>query len=236
MNLKLPATIILFLLLFNVSAFAQQINRNVEIDGQLFLSFEHAMQDDDYENRFSIKRGYVNFRGQLSEQVGVRVTQDVSIDEEGDGAGDIELRLKYAYVKYDVKASGFFSKMSFSGGVVGRPWIGFEQKVNDYRAQKSMFLDQNKFLSSADYGVNFETGLGEQLDMDGLKSNAGKFGSFAIGVYNGGGYSAIEKNNNKLIEARLSLRPLLEAFPGIQTTFFGAYGKEMLNLILILSS
>ena len=53
----------------------------------------------------------------------------------------------------------------------------------------------------------------------------GRYGSFALGVYNGGGYHAIEANTNKTLETRLTLRPLPEILPGFQLTYTGAFGK-----------
>ena len=204
---------------------AQSIQDNFRIDGVMFFTFEHDITGDSSENQFTIKRGYVNFRTQLSERLNARLTQDVTIDEEGDGLGDIELRLKYAFVEYEIPSLGIFNQPVISGGVTSRPWISFEQDVNDYRSQKSMFLDQNDFLPSADYGISFESGIGESLDKPGLSSNDSRYGSFAIGVYNGGGYSSIEENNNKVVEGRISLRPAAEFLPGIQVTAFGAFGK-----------
>ena len=215
----------IFVSLFFAEAQAQNISEHFRIDGVMFVSLEHDITGDSFHNQFTIKRGYVNFRSQLSDRVNARITQDVTIDEEGDGLGDIELRLKYAYVEYEIPSYKIFNEPVISGGVTSRPWISFEQDVNDYRAQKSMFLDQNDFLPSADYGIAFETGLGESLDEPGLSSNDSRYGSFAIGVYNGGGYSSIEENNNKLVESRLSVRPAAEKLPGFQVNLFGAIGK-----------
>lgn len=204
---------------------AQNAKDNFRIDGVMFLSFEHDIKGDTFHNQFTIKRGYVNFRHKLNDEVNIRITQDVTIDREGDGLGDIELRLKYAYVEYKIPEIGFLNDPAISGGVTNRPWINFEQDINDYRSQKSMFLDQNDFLPSADYGIAFETGFGESLNEPGLSSNDSRYGSFSAGVYNGGGYSAIENNNNKVVEGRLSLRPAAELVPGFQITAFGAIGK-----------
>jgi hypothetical protein len=53
----------------------------------------------------------------------------------------------------------------------------------------------------------------------------GRYGSVSFGVYNGGGYHAIEQNNNKTIEGRLSVRPLPDRVPGLQLSYNGVYGK-----------
>lgn len=42
---------------------------------------------------------------------------------------------------------------------------------------------------------------------------------------NGGGYHAVEVNENKSVEPRLSLRPFGDILPGLQTHYVGAYGK-----------
>lgn len=207
---------------------AQQSLSDIGFSGQFFFSYEHDVYDDGYTNEFTIKRGYITFRKDLSDRFEIRFTQDITIDQQGDGLGDIELRLKYALVKYTMDDFGIFTSPNIEAGVVHRPWINFEQDVNDYRAQKSMFLDQNNILSSADYGLQFASGLGPELDDDkqrGLGSDPGRYGSFAIGLYNGGGYSDIEFNNNKLVEASLSLRPLPDQLPGFQASLLGAYGK-----------
>lgn len=206
----------------------QQSLRDVNFSGQFFLSYEHDVYQNENTSEFAVKRGYITFRNNLNNQLEVRFTQDVTIDRQGDGSGDIELRLKYAFVNYTMKDVGIFTSPNIEAGVVHRPWIDFEQDVNDYRAQKSMFLDQNNILFSADYGIQFATGIGPELDTkkkDALKSNPARYGSFAIGLYNGGGYSDVETNNNKMVEARLSLRPLPDLLSGFQASFLGAFGK-----------
>ena len=207
---------------------AQQSLGDIDFSGQFFFSYERDMFDDGYTNEFTIKRGYITFRKSLSDRFEIRFTQDVTIDEQGDGIGDIELRLKYALVEYTMDDLGIFTSPAVEAGVVHRPWLNFEQGVNDYRAQRTMFLDQNDILSSADYGFQFSAALGPELDEEkqrGLASTPGRYGSFAIGLYNGGGYSALEFNNNKLVETALSLRLLPDHLPGFQTSFVGAVGK-----------
>ncbi|WP_340104514.1 hypothetical protein [Rhodohalobacter sp. 8-1] len=230
MNRRVIRLFIFGLALLSLPAvsFGQQSLSEIGFSGQFFFSYEHDVYEDGYTNEFTIKRGYITFRKDLSDRFEIRFTQDITIDEQGDGLGDIELRLKYALVKYSMDDIGLFTSPNIEAGVVHRPWTNFEQDVNDYRSQKSMFLDQNDILSSADYGLQFAAALGPELDEDkqrGLESNPGRYGSFAIGLYNGGGYSDLEFNNNKLVEASLSLRPFPDQLPGIQASLLGAYGK-----------
>lgn len=208
---------------------AQSVADDFGLSGQFFFSYERIYEGTEaLSNEFAINRGYITFRRNLSPKVQIRFTQDVSVDQEGDGAGDIELRLKYALVNVRANDWGFFTRPSAEFGVVRRPWINFEQSINDYRAQSSMFLDYYGFFSSADYGLTLSTLLGGEMDEDYQErvqsAFAGRYGSFSIGVYNGGGYAALEENNTKLVESRLSLRLLPERIPGFQLTFAGAKG------------
>jgi hypothetical protein len=57
------------------------------------------------------------------------------------------------------------------------------------------------------------------------KAYPGKYGSLSFGAYNGGGYHALENNKNKIIDGRLSIRPLPEIVPGLQINAAGLLGK-----------
>lgn len=211
-----------------VLVFAQDRNDNFGFSGQFFFSYDQMHLENEVRNEFLLKRGYITFRRDLHERIGIRFTQDVTIDQEGDGEGDIELRLKYALVNVKLNDLLLFKNPEFEVGVISRPWIDFEQDINDYRSQESMFLDNNNLLASADYGISLAADLGEELPesvSESLGTGGGRYGSFQIGVYNGGGYSALEKNNNKLVEGRLTLRPLPGHLPGLQASFFGSSGK-----------
>jgi hypothetical protein len=114
-------------------------------------------------------------------------------------------------------------------GLVHRPWIDFEQKINRYRVQGTMFLERCSILRSADYGLTFCTLFGGEMNDEYKekvnKNYPGRYGSLSFGIYNGGGYEAIEKNRNKLLEARLTVRPFPKFIPGFQMSWIGAYGK-----------
>lgn len=215
-------------LLFPFSLFAQNELNEHGFSGQFFFSYEHMFEDVDVNNEFQLKRGYITFRKNITDRVSIRFTQDVSVDQEGDGKGNIELRLKYALVNIDINDTRLIKNSSVEFGVVNRPWIDFEQDINDFRSQRSMFLDFNNIVSSADYGITYSGQLGEDLpeeSQSGIRSNPGRYGSFSLGIYNGGGYSALEQNKNKLLEGRLSLRPLSNMLPGFQTSLIGSTGK-----------
>ncbi len=92
-----------------------------------------------------------------------------------------------------------------------------------------MFLERNSVVSSADFGMTFMANFGGELTKE-QQAKAGskypgKYGSIALGAYNGGGYHAIEQNNDKTLEARLSCRPMPETLPGFQVSYTGVTGK-----------
>lgn len=202
---------------------------NLDVTGQWFLGFEAGKSSGAEFNQFLLKRGYINIVKNINSSFSARITPDISVDREGDGEGDIELRLKYCYVKYSLPGTNFFSDPFIEFGLVHRPWLDFEEHINRYRVQGTMFLERNRILNSADYGLTFVSNFGGTLDPEYKRetgsASLGKFGSMAIGIYNGGGYHSIEQNKNKTFESRISLRPFHQAVPGLQITYTNGIGK-----------
>ena len=200
-------------------------DESFSFSGQWFLSY----QQRDTINYATLKRGYLTFKKKFNKTISARFTQDITLDNEGTDAGNIEMRLKYCYIKISNHYLEALKNSYFEVGLVKKPWIDYEQKINDYRVQGSMFTERNKVINSADFGVSFTNLFGGELDEE-YQQNInngypGKYGSASIGVYNGGGYHAMEMNKNKTIEGRLSIRPLPEKLPGLQLTYNTAYGK-----------
>lgn len=200
---------------------------NTKIGGHYFLAHEADLVNN--ANQFRLKRGYLTVKTQLDEMFSVRFTQDITLDTEGDDRGNVETRLKYLYLAMQPAHSGFFKHATIEFGMIHRPWISFEQDINPYRAQGNMYTERYNLLSSADFGVGISGLLGEKMDKDYRqnvdKNNAGRYGSYAFGVYNGPGYHEAELNNNKTAEGRLSLRPLPDFAPGLQFSYAFVFGK-----------
>ena len=181
-------------------------------------------KDGESFNRFKITRGYINIKKQLTPWLGFRVTPDVTQDD----SGDFKFRLKYGYGEFRPPNLGFLTDMKSEVGMGHMPWLDFEEHINPYRVQGTMFIERAGIFNSADLGVGIGGNFGGQLGEDYQKkvSNyyAGRWGSWHAGVYNGGGYHASEANNNKVPEYRVSLRPLPDILPGLQVSYFGLYG------------
>ncbi len=201
--------------------------QKTNISGQWFLANQHNISDN--LNKFYLKRGYLTIKSELSDEISVRYTQDITLDKEGSDAGNVEIRMKYLFMKIKPFKTGFMQNSYVEVGLVPRPWLEFEQKINDYRSQGTMYLEKSGIINSADFGIMYSGLIGGKLDENIRAKNCdhhpGKFGSYSIGIYNGAGYHDNELNNNKTIEGRISLRPFPEIIPGLQFTYSGAFGE-----------
>ncbi len=201
----------------------------VEISGTWMMSGQAIRTDSVWSNGLAIKKGYITLKKEINKTLSLRYTQDVYFNKEGAGAGNPSLRLKYLYLKVNMPAISWLKDAFFEIGMVHRPWIDFEEKIKDYRVISPMYLENNQISTSADIGVHFVKLFGGTLDENYQKNvNSafpGKYGSLSLGVYHGGGFTAIEKNQNKTFESRLSVRPFPDLIPGLQLSHHFIIGK-----------
>jgi polyhydroxyalkanoate synthesis regulator phasin len=182
-------------------------------------------------SKFAIKRGYFRFTKEFMPWFEAHMTLDVTQASIPDSklSDSIQVRIKYAYGKFKLPDMAFLTKPSIEVGVVHMPWLDYEENLNWYRCQDTMFVERNKTFNSADFGINFVSLFGGLMseEYQNKVNNAypGRYGSMALAVMNGGGYSASEQNQNKVLEGRLTLRPLPDIIPGLQLTYFGIVGK-----------
>ena len=214
----------------NESENVQKLLKGIRLSGLWYIAFQAEEEPESAHNEFQLKRGYVTVQKEFNKHLSVRVTQDIAVDHEGDGEGDIEIRLEYGFLQYRLNDFSIFTAPSFEFGLVHRPWLDFEEKINSYRLQGTMFLERNDIIKSADFGFTFTTLIGGEMSKKHDIDSPGRYGSISFGIYNGGGYEDLERNNNKLIEGRLSLRPFPDKIPGLQLSYLGAYGKGNTNV------
>jgi hypothetical protein len=200
--------------------------RMFKLETLWYLHLRYGYDGDDYYDRFDIGRGYLTMKIKPVKWFESRITLDAHQDD----SGDMKVRLKYLYGKFVVPVeTKVVTEPSLEFGLVHTPWLDYEEHVNWYRCQGTMFMERNKLFNSADFGATFGMLLGSKLPSEYQEkvSNQypGTWGSLALGVYNGGGYHAIEKNKGKSFEGRLSVRPLGRILPNLQLSYFVVVGR-----------
>lgn len=190
-----------------------------------YMAYEavYPEKGKDY-NSFQIRRAYLTMKAKLSSFLSFRMTLDVYNDDDG-----VESRMKYLYADFHLPDFSIFTKPHLEFGIAHTPWLDFEEHINWYRMQGTMFLEREQLFNSADFGFTIGSYLGglvdEKYQKEVSKKYPGKYGSLAVGVYDGGGYHNFEQNNNKIVQGRLTLRPLPNIVPGLQFSYLGIYGK-----------
>ncbi len=213
----------------------------LSIGGVAYIDYSAGTKGGESFNEFSLKRGYLNIKKDITTWLKTRITPDVTLiekkvkvgSEEGDNPqkGDISLRMKYYYVDLLLQDYGLLTDNDLRAGLAQIPWLDFQEAINIYRLQGTMFQERFGNFNSADVGLGLLGNFGGKLSKDlqetvGYPSPySGRYGSYHVGVYNGGGYHATEDNQNKVIEGRISLRPIPDVIPGLQLTYFGLSGK-----------
>ncbi len=201
----------------------------VSVEGLFYLNYEMGEEGGEDFSRFAIHRAYLTTRIKILPRLSGRITMDATQDGEGDGRGDMKVRLKYAYAKYDFGDWGNLTKVGLEGGIVHMVWLDFEEHVDLYRMRDKMFMERSGMFNSADFGLTLSGGIGEDLPEEYREEvtshYAARWGSFAVGAYNGGGYHGEEMNEDKVLQGRLTVRPLPDVIPGFQVSGMAIVGK-----------
>lgn len=204
--------------------------KGLKLGGEAFVTYmngETGLKDDQTRsfNEFRLTRGYVTVEKEIQSWLGARATMDVRQDD----TGDYKERLKYYYGWVKPEDVGLFTQMKSEIGMGHMPWLDFEESINPYRAEGTMAIERAGIYNSADLGVSLGGNFGGKLENAketvGSEKYSGRFGSWHVGVFNGPGYATTEKNNNKVLEYRVTARPLPDVVPGLQLSYFGLYGE-----------
>ena len=159
-----------------------------------YVQYDAELENRDGYNVFDLTRGYININGQLAQNVRFRITPDVRrATSDTTLSGSLILRIKYAFVELDnLKAERSWVRF----GAHQTPWLDFEESINRYRVQGTMFSERENLIpGSSDFGVGYFTPIGKYIDIQ-------------TGVYNGEGYAQTDVNKFKSAQGRLTLRPL----------------------------
>ena len=142
-------------------------------------------------NGFDVTRSYLNVTADLSSKVKFRLTPDIARAKDGSLGGSELFRLKYAYVQFDPLPNTWVRV-----GMHQTPWLDFEESINRYRFQGTMFSEREEIIpGSADLGI----GVLNKFPKD--------YGELNFSVVNGEGFKFGEANKYKSLQSRLTLRP-----------------------------
>lgn len=161
----------------------------VTVGGVVYGQFLYQLKDSlgaGHQNQFSIQRAYVNVVGRFSGGIQTRVTTDIAPT----GAGNQQIRLKYAFLAWTPAQSS----LTYKFGLLQTPYVEWEEALWDYRMQGTIPVDRHGYMSSADVGVG----------VDGRWNNEQVNAQFAI--FNGEGYSGGTGDNRKDAGLRVSVR------------------------------
>jgi len=165
----------------------------VRIGMTSFLQYAAEFENRDGYNAFDVTRTYLNINAQVSPRFRFRFTPDIRRVNDGSLSGSLVVRVKYAFVQFDNPTPRAWIRF----GAHQTPWLDFEESINRYRVQGTMFSERELLIpGSSDFGASYFTPL------------PNGFGEVQGGVFNGEGFGLPEANKYKSVQGRLTVRPL----------------------------
>ena len=148
-----------------------------------YLQYNAEVENRDGLNSFDVTRAYFNINAQVASRVRFRFTPDIRRITDGSLAGSLTVRVKYAFAQFDTLGrTGSWARF----GLHQTPWLDFEESINRYRVQGTMFAEREALIpGSGDFGASYFTPL------------PGGFGEVHGGVFNGEGFTQPEVNKYK---------------------------------------
>ena len=181
-----------------------------------YIQYAAELENRDGFNAFDVTRGYLNVNGQLSPNVRFRFTPDIRRVTDGALAGSLMVRIKYAFAQFDNPTPRGWIRL----GLHQTPWLDFEEGINRYRVQGTMFSEREGLIpGSGDFGASYFSPL------------PGSYGEVHVGVFNGEGFTQPEANKYKSVQGRVTVRPVPgeSIWNGLRVSGFynaGWYGED----------
>jgi hypothetical protein len=173
-----------------------------------FLEYNADLHEQDQVNGFDVTRGYFNVKAQLSDRVRAQFTTDVRPTTDASLNTTLGLHLEYAYL--DAKVN---DNASIIFGMHETPWLTFEESIDRYRVQGTMFAEREGLIPGpSDLGASVLV-KGDMVDVH-------------AGVYNGEGYGRAEMDKYKSLQGRVTVHPFSDADTNgsVRLTGFYSYG------------
>jgi hypothetical protein len=150
----------------------------VRVGAVSYLQYDAELKNRSGYNNFDVTRTYLNINAQVSKNVRFRFTPDIRRINDGSMAGSLVVRVKYAFAQFDNVTPRGWIRL----GAHQTPWLDFEESVNRYRVQGTMFAEREGLIpGSSDFGASYFTPL------------PNNYGEVHVGVYNGEGQQVHER-------------------------------------------
>ena len=149
-----------------------------------FLQYDYELHERDGYNAFEVTRGYLDITGRLSDRMKVRFTTNVRPTTDASLDANLTARLEYAYLE-----AAWTPNRAFLFGMQPTPWLTFEESINRYRVQGTMFVEREGLIPGPS-----DLGAGLVFKRTSVEVHGG--------VYNGEGYGRAELDKYKSVQAR----------------------------------
>ncbi len=185
----------------------------LKFNGKHYIGFVH--DDSNANSYFETRRNYLQVKAYFNENSKDHVR--VTIDTKTSSSGEVNVRLKYAYLYLD----DILPHTSVKFGQVHRPWIDYATKTGWlYRSVAKAFTEEKfgaSLTSSTDKGINFKTIL------DNFSSE--------LAIVNGEGYTKKDSDgkNGLSYEWRLTSHLYKTNTSYADISFMGAYNTKTLK-------
>lgn len=184
-------------LLATPSAAAGDEKPSLKLGGVILAHYGFHLADGS-PNDFDLDRVYVVANATLTERLATKVTLDADRIKEQEDDLKTRVYVKHAYLEAKAQEAG----MKFRFGMIDTPWAGYYDNFWEHRYLGESFARQFKVVDTADLGVG---AMGEHAK--------GRVSWHAV-VVNGEGYSKMEVDAGKTVQARATLDPIAGAEKG----------------------
>jgi hypothetical protein len=186
---------------------------SITVGGVVYAHYQYALRGDsagNNANNFDVTRVYLTATARLAKGVGGRLTLE---SFRPTSTGGIETRVKYAFAQFTPEKS----PLSFKLGQLQTPFVEFDERLWDYRAQGTVPMDRNGYISSTDLGATVEGSWREDAV------------NFSAGLFNGETFRSAPGDHHKDVAARVSVRLLrsddMSQVGGLRVTGFALEGE-----------
>lgn len=162
-----------------------------------------------------LKRVYVAIDHQFNSIYSANLTFDlapngITLNGGTFGSGTLQgsEAVKYAYIQ-----AKYSNELIVQGGSAKMPWIPFVEDIYGYRFIDKVFVDQNKYGNSADWGLNAHGDLAKGLI------------SYSVSVVDGAGYKNPVRSETMDVEGRVNVN-----YMGFTAAVGGYSGKLSSNI------